>query len=131
MDRASRYNRRITAETPIRIGGPVAGHPKLRTAADPAGRLVLGTHDNCNGGLTPWGTILICEEGSADFFAGDVARHPDRAHMERNHYESSPHGRVWLGRAFTNGSISIAIPMNRTGSNGWWRSIRSSRSPCR
>lgn len=98
VDRQSRYNRRITAETPIRIGGPVAGHPKLRTAADPSGRLVLGTHDNCNGGLTPWGTILTCEEGSADFFAGDVARHPDPAHMERNHYESSPHGRYGWAR---------------------------------
>lgn len=92
------FNRRVTADTPIRISGPVAGHPKLRTAADPAGRLVLGTHDNCNGGVTPWGTILTCEEGSAEFFAGHVERHPDRAHMERNHYESSPHGRYGWAR---------------------------------
>ncbi len=91
-------NRRITADTPITISGPVAGHPKLRTRADPAGRTVLGTHDNCNGGVTPWGTILTCEEGSADFFAGHVERHPDRAQMERNHYESSPHGRYGWAR---------------------------------
>ncbi|AHE55833.1 PhoX family protein [Sphingomonas sanxanigenens] len=93
-----RWNRRITADTPIRISGPVAGHAKLRTAADATGRLVLGTHDNCNGGVTPWGTILTCEEGSADFFAGTVERHPDRAHLERNHYETSPHGRYGWAR---------------------------------
>ncbi|MBU0557285.1 MAG: PhoX family phosphatase [Alphaproteobacteria bacterium] len=94
----SPHNRRVTADTPIRISGPAAGHGKLRTAADPAGRLVLGTHDNCNGGITPWGTILTCEEGSADFFAGHVEHHPDRAHMERNHYETSPHGRYGWAR---------------------------------
>lgn len=98
VETAGRYNRRITAETPTRISGPVAGHQKLRTAADPTGRLVLGTHDNCNGGVTPWGTVLTCEEGSAEFFAGSVERHPDQAHMERNHYESSPCGRYGWSR---------------------------------
>jgi len=88
VDRASHFNRRITADTRIRISGPVAGHPKLRTAADPTGKWVLGTHDNCNGGVTPWGTILTCEEGSSDFFAGDIDAHPDHDHLRRNHYES-------------------------------------------
>ncbi|MFC4254841.1 PhoX family protein [Croceibacterium xixiisoli] len=92
------YNRRITADTPIRISGPAAGHPRLRTAADPAGLWALGTHDNCNGGRTPWGTVLTCEEGSADFFAGHVDRHPDRALMERSHYEDSAHGRYGWAR---------------------------------
>jgi secreted PhoX family phosphatase len=82
----------------VRISGPVSGHEKLRTKADPTGTHALGTHDNCNGGSTPWGTILTCEEGSADFFGGHVERHPDRAHMERNHYESSPHGRYGWAR---------------------------------
>lgn len=93
VDRSSRFNRRITADTPARISGPVAGHPKMRTAADPTGKWVLGTHDNCNGGITPWGTILSCEEGSADFFAGDVEAHPDRDHLHRNHYESARRSR--------------------------------------
>lgn len=108
VDRSSRFNRRITADTPIRISGPVAGHPKLRTEADPAGKWVLGTHDNCNGGITPWGTILSCEEGSADFFAGDIDTHPQRDHLRRNHYQSAKrsvygwerfHERFDLGRA--------------------------------
>jgi secreted PhoX family phosphatase len=98
VDRHSRYNRRITSDTPIRISGPAAGHPMMRTKRDPTGRMVLGTHDNCNGGITPWGTILTCEEGSADFFAGTIERHPDRAHLERNHYETSATGRYGWAR---------------------------------
>jgi hypothetical protein len=34
----SAYNRRISALTPMAIGGPLAGHPLLQTASDPAGR---------------------------------------------------------------------------------------------
>lgn len=86
------YNRRITAKTPMRISGPAAGHPKLRTSADPEGRSVLGTHDNCNGGVTPWGTILSGEEGSSDFFGGTLTGHPDEALFRRYHYEDRPIG---------------------------------------
>ena len=71
--RPSPYARRITAHTPCAIGGPAAGHPLMRTAADPAGRTVLGTIGNCAAGITPWGTYLTAEENWSNYFtAADV-----------------------------------------------------------
>ena len=44
--RPSRYARRFTANTPFAIGGPAAGHTMMKTTADPAGMLALGTFNN-------------------------------------------------------------------------------------
>ena len=86
-------NRRITAETPMLISGPAAGHPKLRTHYDPTGRQALGTLSNCNGGITPWGTILTCEEGAGWIFSGDYRSTPDADLLKRYYYDEPENNR--------------------------------------
>ncbi|MPV37380.1 PhoX family protein [Georgenia subflava] len=62
-------NRRFTATDEFELTGPVAGAELVRTSADPSGRVVLGTLNNCAGGLSPWGTWLTAEENFNQYFA--------------------------------------------------------------
>ncbi|HEY6508540.1 MAG TPA: PhoX family phosphatase, partial [Vicinamibacterales bacterium] len=70
----SPFGRRITANTPMKISGPAAGHALLKSKKydiQPGGSTEIGLNDgfSCNGtlnncahGYTPWGTYLTCEE---------------------------------------------------------------------
>jgi uncharacterized protein len=85
MVRPSRFARRFTGNTPFAISGPCAGHAMMKTAADPAGKLALGTLNNCASGMTPWGTYLSGEENFMGYFSGgdNLSDHEKRWGMRK------------------------------------------------
>ncbi|YAF95003.1 MAG: PhoX family phosphatase [Nodularia sp. CChRGM 3473] len=80
VDRNSQYGRRITANTEMRVSGPVAGSDLVKSKKfdiTPTGSIEIGVNDgytaygtvnNCAHGVTPWGTYLTCEENWHGYF---------------------------------------------------------------
>ncbi|WP_434724673.1 PhoX family protein [Mesorhizobium sp. RIZ17] len=82
--RDGKLNRRITSNTEMALSGPAAGHDRLKTNADPSGTKVIGTMNNCAGGVTPWGTYVMAEENIHGYFSGDLpAGHKEAANYKR------------------------------------------------
>jgi secreted PhoX family phosphatase len=79
-----KLNRRVTADTEMLITGPAAGSDRLKTGADATGTKVLGTINNCAGGITPWGTVMSGEENFHGYFGGELpADHREAANYKR------------------------------------------------
>jgi len=68
MVKASGFNRRITAATPMELAGPARGSTFMKTKFSTAGTQTRGTINNCGNGYTPWGTYLTAEENWAGYF---------------------------------------------------------------
>lgn len=78
-------NRRVTAQTPMRLSGPVAGTDHVKTKYSPDGTMTRGTINNCAHGVTPWNTYLAAEENWAGYFANtdaDIDRRQTRYGIE-------------------------------------------------
>jgi secreted PhoX family phosphatase len=91
----SKYNRRLTANTPMELSGPAAGHALLKTQADPTGTRVLGTINNCANGFTPWGTYLTCEENFNSVFGTTSGSDGRDALMRRYGISAGATGYRW------------------------------------
>ena len=97
-------NRRITVDTEMQLTGPAAGHDRLKTSADSTGTRVMGTFNNCAGGVTPWGTYIMAEENFHGYFMGDLpAGHTEAANYERY---GVPEGSYEWGRFYDRFDLS-------------------------
>jgi secreted PhoX family phosphatase len=74
----SNYNRRLTGTTKIKFSGGI----KVQGS-----RYAIGTFANCAGGVTPWNTVLTCEENYQDFY-GDRNSRGKRISKGQYHWEN-------------------------------------------
>ena len=124
----SPYARRITMNTDCRISGPAAGHDRLKTNADPTGTKVFGTINNCAGGKTPWGTVLMAEENFHGYFGGGSPHHARSRQLQALRHLRQ--GALLVAQA-TTASTSARSRTSRTGSAGWSSTIPTTPARCR
>lgn len=112
----SPYNRRISAHsTQMLITGPAAGHDRLQTSRDREGNQVIGTLNNCAGGITPWGTYLMAEENFHGYFWGELT--PD--HPEARNYERYGVPGNWQAWGLYDTRFDIDAEPNEANRFGW------------
>ena len=91
----SKFNRKITADTPMEITGPARGHELMKTKADPSGTTANGTWNNCGNGRTPWGTYLTCEENFNGYFSSSDANYQRSDELKRYGVNLKDRGYDW------------------------------------
>jgi len=112
----SPYNRRITADSPMEITGPAAGHDLMKTKMDPSGTKSLGTWNNCGNGRTPWGTYLTCEENFNGYFSSSDGNLDIPAELKRYGVKHKDRGYGW---AMTDERFDIAKHPNEANRVGY------------
>ena len=116
VKRPSRFARRITGNTPMKISGPAAGHAMMKTDADPTGMRVLGTLNNCAHGYTPWGTYLTCEENWNGYFGAKEATLIQTPHEKRYGVTKTGFGYRWYE---ANDRFDVRVNSNEPNRFGW------------
>ncbi len=112
----SPYNRRISPlVTEMVVSGPAAGHDRLKTKADPTGTKVIGTINNCAGGTTPWGTVLIAEENFHGYFKAAEMPESEAVNYKRYGLSAEP----WYGWHRFHDRFDTAKEPNEPNRFGW------------
>jgi secreted PhoX family phosphatase len=95
--RDGKMNRRITPlETAMTLDGPAAGHARMKTNDDPDGTNVIGTLNNCAGGMTPWGTWLMAEENFHGYFWTNMLDDDGKPVIADDHPEAASYKRYGI-----------------------------------
>jgi len=103
VNKASSYNRRITAATEMDLYGPVRSNALVQTKFSTTGEKTRGTLNNCANGVTPWGTYLTCEENWAGYF-----KRPASASTATSKVQAAQNR--YMGTSSSNGSYGWANP---------------------
>lgn len=121
----SRYNRRITADsTTMTIDGPAAGHDRMKTSEHPEGTSVVGTFNNCAGGMTPWGTYLMAEENFHGYFWTDHKDSEGNNTLREDHPAFASHKRYgvpgsWYAWGKYHDRFNLDKEPNEANRHGW------------
>ncbi|MEQ8479386.1 MAG: PhoX family phosphatase [Hoeflea sp.] len=110
-----KMNRRLHVGTEMELTGPAAGHDRLKTNADPSGTKVLGTLNNCAGGVTPWGTWLMAEENFHGYFLGELPE----GHREAVNYERYGAPAGWYNWGTYHDRFDVSKEPNEPNRFGW------------